>query len=718
MRRWRGGTARSATRSTRGRSPTRTATGSAICRGSPRTSTTSSGSGSTRVWLSPTFPSPNADWGYDVADYHGVHPDLGTAADLDALIAAAARPWHRHPPRPRSEPHEHRAPVVRGRAVVARPPRTATGTCGPTRSPTAVPPNNWVSSFFGPAWTLDERNRPVVPAQLPARSRPISTGGTTTVRDEFDRILRYWFDRGVAGFRIDVAHMIVKDRELRDNPPAGPDDHVLAQLRGQVAVLQLEPARGARRAPALAALADAYDPPRLLVGETFVDRLEDVFPFYGDGRRARPGVQHPVPAGARSTGRRAARRGRGDGAARCPKGAPRCGRAATTTSRASRRAGRPGRPRAHAGARCSCCSRCAARRSSTTATSSACPTPTCRATGSLDPVSIRFAPVHNRDAARTPMPWTRQPGSRLHGAGRRAVAPVRRRRRVQRRRPTRRPASTLHFVRDLVALRRESPTCARRVRDRHVRHRRTSGRGVAATSCVVVLNLADDAGEPRRRHRGDPARAPTAPVTASTSTGTLRSSLEGASSRAGDIDGAIDWSMPVDGQAAWRVRRSRRGGRRRASVLTMRSSGHLGLRGAVAPVGLPVELPGRVRVRVDRDLAARLDDDLQQAHRRVEALGPRVDLDRLVEVRRGGEHQLGVEAPTRAGRARRPAGRCSGRGCRRAGSPAPATIRSVIGAALHAQLRVHARRRPRRAARAARPPGRGCRRRGCRPRCR
>ena len=72
------------------------------------------------------------------------------------------------------------------------------------------------------------------------------------MRAEFDRILRFWFDRGVAGFRIDVCHMIVKDRELRDNPPATHDDPWLDQDHGQRQRLQLVPARGARRAAPLA----------------------------------------------------------------------------------------------------------------------------------------------------------------------------------------------------------------------------------------------------------------------------------------------------------------------------------------------------------------------------------------------------------------------------------------------------------------------------------
>ena len=64
------------------------------------------------IWLNPTFPSPNDDWGYDVSDYSGVHPDFGTLEDMDALIVAARRARHPRSARPRAQPHERPPPVV------------------------------------------------------------------------------------------------------------------------------------------------------------------------------------------------------------------------------------------------------------------------------------------------------------------------------------------------------------------------------------------------------------------------------------------------------------------------------------------------------------------------------------------------------------------------------------------------------------------------------
>jgi alpha-glucosidase len=233
------------------------------------------------IWISPITVSPNADWGYDVADYLAVDPSLGSLDDLDALVAAAGalgirvvldlvpnhtsieHPWFVEARASRDAPH-------RDWYVWADP------------APDGGPPNNWVSSFFGPAWTLDAATgQYYLHNFLP--EQPDLNWWNPDVRDEFDRILRFWFDRGVAGFRIDVAHMIVKDALLRDNPPNGVDDHWFDQLRGQRQVYNAcrpEVHDVYRR---WRAIADSYDPPRLLLGETHVFDLAQVASFYGNG---------------------------------------------------------------------------------------------------------------------------------------------------------------------------------------------------------------------------------------------------------------------------------------------------------------------------------------------------------------------------------------------------------------------------------------------------
>ncbi|HEY3724227.1 MAG TPA: alpha-amylase family glycosyl hydrolase [Acidimicrobiia bacterium] len=233
------------------------------------------------VWLSPVTVSPNADFGYDVADFCDVDPTLGTLTDLEVLVEAASargirilldlvpnhtsidHPWFRESRSSRDNPK-------RDWYVWADP------------KPDGSPPNNWVSSFGGSAWTLDgPTGQYYLQNFLPEQAD--LNWWNEEVRDEFDRILRFWFDKGVAGFRIDVAHMVIKDRELRDNPPAGDGDPFLDQVRGQLPVyntMRPEVHDVHRR---LRAIADSYDPPRVLIGETFVPDIADVMSFYGDG---------------------------------------------------------------------------------------------------------------------------------------------------------------------------------------------------------------------------------------------------------------------------------------------------------------------------------------------------------------------------------------------------------------------------------------------------
>jgi alpha-glucosidase len=231
------------------------------------------------IWLSPVMPSPNADWGYDVSDYCDIHPDLGTLDDFDRLVADAgargirvlndlvpnhtstAHPWFLDARSSRDADH-------RSFYVWADP------------KSDGAPPNNWVSNFLGPAWTLDEATGQFYLHNFLAE-QPDLNWWDERVPEEFDRILGFWFDRGVAGFRIDVVHMIVKDRELRDNPPATDDDDFTTRMRGDRQVYNAnrpelhDVLRRWRR------VAASYEEERLLVGETFFGDIDLLPSFYG-----------------------------------------------------------------------------------------------------------------------------------------------------------------------------------------------------------------------------------------------------------------------------------------------------------------------------------------------------------------------------------------------------------------------------------------------------
>jgi alpha-glucosidase len=185
------------------------------------------------IWLSPFYPSPMADFGYDVADYCGVHPMFGTLDDFDELTSAAhARgiklivdwvPCHS------SDQHPWFVDARSGRDsahrdwFVWRDPAPGGGL-----------PNNWLSNFerVGPAWTFDPASgqyylQSVLPEQ------PDLNWENPELRAAMYDTLRFWLDRGVDGFRIDVTHRLGKDPLLRDNPPGVVADVRRALLEGK-----------------------------------------------------------------------------------------------------------------------------------------------------------------------------------------------------------------------------------------------------------------------------------------------------------------------------------------------------------------------------------------------------------------------------------------------------------------------------------------------------
>jgi alpha-glucosidase len=217
------------------------------------------------LWLSPINPSPNKDYGYDVSDYLDVDPALGTMADLDRLIADAGRrgihvlldivPNHTSDQHPWfSDPEKLDWYVWADR------------------------PNNWISAFGGPAWTQKD-GRWYLHNFAPGQ--PDLNWWNDEVRAEFERILRFWFDRGVAGFRIDVAHGLVKDELLRDNPPATRADPAPIRRFGQRQVYNSRRPEVHDVFRRWRSIAEEYDPPRVLLGETWVLELADWAAFYG-----------------------------------------------------------------------------------------------------------------------------------------------------------------------------------------------------------------------------------------------------------------------------------------------------------------------------------------------------------------------------------------------------------------------------------------------------
>ncbi len=176
--------------------------------------------GADGIWISPFFRSPMADFGYDVSDYIDVDPIFGTLADADRLIARAhdlglkvvidmvlshssdQHPWFQ-------ESRRDRTNAKADWYVWADP------------KPDGTPPNNWLSVFGGSAWQWEPRRGQYYLHNFLA-SQPDLNLHLREVQDALLGACRFWLDRGVDGFRLDVANFYTHDRQLRDNPPLEP----------------------------------------------------------------------------------------------------------------------------------------------------------------------------------------------------------------------------------------------------------------------------------------------------------------------------------------------------------------------------------------------------------------------------------------------------------------------------------------------------------------
>jgi alpha-glucosidase len=169
------------------------------------------------IWIAPIHPSPMADFGYDVSDYCGVDPLFGSLSDFDDLLRDAhssglkvildfvpnhtsdQHPWFKESRSSRLNPKRDWYIWRNGKSD-------------------GVSPNNWVSQFGGSAWTFDASTEQYYLHSF-LREQPDLNWRNPAVRHAMHDVLRFWLDRGVDGFRVDVLWLLIKDAELRDNPP-------------------------------------------------------------------------------------------------------------------------------------------------------------------------------------------------------------------------------------------------------------------------------------------------------------------------------------------------------------------------------------------------------------------------------------------------------------------------------------------------------------------
>ena len=236
------------------------------------------------IWIAPFYPSPLVDFGYDISDYRAVDPLYGTLEDFDRLLAAAAQhhirvildmvlnhtsdqhPWFLDATRSRDAPHHAFYVWSDGRRNAAGKP---------------VPPNNWVSLFGGPAWQF-------VPAvgqfyyHRFYRQQPDLNWRNPAVEQAMFGNMRFWLDRGVAGFRLDAITELFEDEKLRDAPALGGVNAQGDPNLSDIYVKNLPEVHDVMRR--LRVMIDGYPGERVLIGETYVPNTADLDAWYGGAR--------------------------------------------------------------------------------------------------------------------------------------------------------------------------------------------------------------------------------------------------------------------------------------------------------------------------------------------------------------------------------------------------------------------------------------------------
>jgi len=236
------------------------------------------------LWLSPIFRSPMADFGYDVSDYCDVDPVFGTLAELDALVAEAHARGLRvlldWVPNHTSDQHPW---FLESRRSRESPKRDWYYWRDP--APDGGPPNAWLAAFprGSRAWTRDDATGQYY-LHLFLPQQPDVNWNHPPLVEAMHGVLRFWLDRGIDGFRVDVVHLIGKDPALPDDPPGTPAVphtifHYHESTHGHL--------RGLRR------LVDGYPGDRMLVGEIY-QAPEERFPlYYGAGDELHLGFNLP-----------------------------------------------------------------------------------------------------------------------------------------------------------------------------------------------------------------------------------------------------------------------------------------------------------------------------------------------------------------------------------------------------------------------------------------
>ena len=238
------------------------------------------------VWLSPIYPSPQVDFGYDISDYENVDPQYGTLADFDKLVAEAKKRDIRiimdmvmnHT----SDKHKW---FVESETSKSNPKRDwyvwrdAKGV-GANGKP--LPPNNWISVFGGSAWEYDSKTKQFYYHKFYKQQPDLNWRNPAVENAMFDSV-RFWLDRNVAGFRLDAIPTLFEDPQMRDEPATGGTNAQGDPNLSDIYTNNLPQVHDVMRR--LRAVTDKYLGNRVLIGETYLPNVQDLDKWYGGAQR-------------------------------------------------------------------------------------------------------------------------------------------------------------------------------------------------------------------------------------------------------------------------------------------------------------------------------------------------------------------------------------------------------------------------------------------------
>jgi len=227
------------------------------------------------IWITPCFPSPQVDFGYDVSNYDAIDPMYGTLADFDKLVADGRKRNLKvildfvvnHT----SDKHQWFIDSRSSRTAVHRDWYIWRDGRGPSQ-----PPNNWLSTFGSPAWTFDKKTDQYYYHYFYPQ-QPDLNWRNPAVEKAMLEVTRFWYRRGVAGFRLDAVDTLYEDPALTDNPPAPGTDKFGRPKQIEKYNKKLPEVHDAMRK--LRSVADEYG--SVLIGETWTSNVSELKDYYG-----------------------------------------------------------------------------------------------------------------------------------------------------------------------------------------------------------------------------------------------------------------------------------------------------------------------------------------------------------------------------------------------------------------------------------------------------